>query len=202
MLRLLLAIPAVLISLVWSAFFPAKQAPVPPARSAPAPDPNLPDEESTQDGHELSDANPKLVGFFVVGLFGTIFTAMAVLGVLYTYLYAKTDAIPEVRRSQQRFQHAPVAKTTIAKDWDSIDRLAHQRLEVYGWADRSSDAVRIPITRAVELIAKEGLPARAGQTPYFPPPDQEKLPLMELERNTNALDFDPHSTNATAHYPH
>ena len=127
----------------------------------------------------------------MVGLFATIFFTMTALGVMYTHLYNPTQAMP-VQPIQDAFRHAPVAITCIAKDWDAIDKLAHLRLDGYGWADGSSDTVRIPITRAVELVAKEGLPARAGQTPYFPPPDQEKLPLMELEKNANANSFDPH----------
>ena len=200
MLRLLLAIPAVLVSLVWSAFFPAKPAPA-PAASAPIPGVDAPSQESQDDGHELSDASPRLVGLFVVGLFGVIFFTMAALGFMYTHLYNPSAAIP-VRPDQTRFQHAPIAKTSIAKDWQSIDALAHQRLDHYGWADPSGSVVRIPINRAVQLVASEGLPARAGQTPFFPPPDQEKLPLMELEANPNAPDFDPHATNATAPSPH
>ena len=200
MLRLLLAVPTILVSLVWSVFFPAKTAPVPPV-PAPVPGVDAPSQDSQDDGHELSDASPKLVGLFVVGLFSVIFFTMAALGFMYTHLYNKSLAIP-VRPSQVSFQHAPAAKTSIAKDWQSIDTLAHQRLDHYAWANSKNDAVRIPITRAVELIATQGLPARAGRTPYFPPPQDEKLPLMELEANPNAPDFDPHSTNATAHSPH
>ena len=73
-----------------------------------------------------------------------------------------------------------------------MDRLAHERLDGYGWTDRDHGGARVPITRAMTLVAREGLPARAGQTPDFPPPDQEKLPLMELEPNADATKFDPH----------
>ena len=190
MLRLLLAIPAVLLSLVWSAFFPAKTAPVPPT-PVPVPDADAPSAESQEDGHELSDASPKIVALFVVGLFATIFLAMGTLGWMYAHLYTKADAMP-VRPRQASFKYAPAAKTSIARDWHAIDTLAHQRLDGYGWTDRARGVARIPITRAVDLVTREGLPARAGQTPYFPPPDQEKLPLPELEKNTNANSFDPH----------
>ena len=201
MLRLLLAIPAVLVSLVWSAFFPAKPALAPPA-PAPVPGVDAPTQESQDDGHELSDAKPRTVALFVIGLFFVIFSTMAALGFMYTHLYNETQAIP-VRPAQASFKHAPAAKTSIDKDWQSIDTLAHQRLDHYAWADSRNNVVRIPIARAVDLVASEGLPARADQkTPFFPPPDQEKLPLMELEHNANALDFDPHHSNATAHSPH
>lgn len=190
MFRLLLAVPAVLISLVWSVFFPSGTSTIPVA-TASSTDADAPSAESQEDGHELSDASPKIIALFVVGLFVTIFFAMATLGWMYMHLYAKGAAMP-VRPRQQSFKHSASARTSIAKDWNAIDTLAHQRLDGYGWMDRTNGSVRIPIARAVELVAKEGLPARAGQPPDFPSPNQEKLPLQELERTTNANSFDPH----------
>jgi hypothetical protein len=40
-----------------------------------------------------------------------------------------------------------------------------ERLSTYAWVDRPNGVVRIPIERAMELVAREGLPAR--------PPDRE-----------------------------
>ena len=190
MLRFLWAVPAVLLSLVWSLFFPARPRSVPPP-APPAPDPDAPSGESQEAGYEVSDASAKTVGLFVLGLFAVIFIAMAALGVMYKRMYADTAAIP-VPPVQQSFKNAPQDKTSIARDWDTIDRLAHQRLDGYGWTDQSHGVARVPITRAMALVAREGLPARAGQTPDFPPPEQEKLPLMELESTTDATKFDPH----------
>ena len=190
MLRLLLAVPAVLLSFVWSLFFPATP-PVAPSPAPPAPDPDAPSEESQKEGHEVSDASAKTIGLFVLALFAVIFTAMASLGVMYKRMYADTRAIP-VPASEQSFKNAPQDKTSISKDWENIDKLAHERLDGYGWTDQAHGVVRVPIARAMTLVAREGLPARAGQTPNFPPPEQEKLPLMELESTTDATKFDPH----------
>ena len=190
MFRLLLRIPATILGLIGWLFFPARPRAVPVA-PPPGPDPDAPSEASQHDGHEVSDANPKVIGMFVVGLFAVIFAAMGALGWMYSHLYTTANAIP-VQRQEDSFKHAPRAKTSIAKDWDAIDAQAHARLDGYGWTDGKHDAVHIPIARAVELVAHEGLPARTGQTPFFPPPDQEKRPLMELETTTNATKFDPH----------
>ena len=190
MLRLLLGIPAFLLSFVWSLFFPEQPwpAPLPPP---PAPDPNAPSAESQREGHEVSDANPTTIGLFALSLFLVIFAAMAALGGMYVHLYTKAEAMP-VRPAQETFQHGAVARTSIAKDWAAIDALAHERLDGYGWTDRAHGVVRVPIDRAMELVAREGLPARDGRTPDFPAPDQEKLPLMQMETNPNATSFDPH----------
>ena len=190
MFNFLLRIPAFVLGMVGWLFFPARPAAA-PVLPPPGPDPDAPSAASQKDGHEVSDASPKVIGMFVVGLFAMIFAAMGALGWMYVHLYAKTNAIP-VQPQEDSFKHAPRAKTSIAKDWNAIDAQTHARLDNYGWEDRARGVVHVPLTRALELVAKEGLPARAGQTPFFPPPDQEKLPLMDLETTTDATKFDPH----------
>ena len=139
MLRFLLAVPAVLFAFVWSLFVPPRyRTPLPPL-----PDPDAPSAESRADGHEVSDASAKDRRTFRVGLFAVIFTAMAALGVMYKRMYADTDAIP-VRPVQESFKYAPQDKTSIAKDWDTIDRLAHERLDGYGWTDKATASRACP----------------------------------------------------------
>ena len=106
-------------------------------------------------------------------------------------MYTTANAIP-VKHQEDSFKFAPRARTSIAKDWNAIDAQAHARLDGYGWTDGRHGTVHIPIARAMELVAHEGLPARAGRTPIFPPPEQEKLPLMDLESITDATKFNPH----------
>ena len=191
MLRLFLAIPVVLFSFLWSLVVPPRARPrVDSPLAAPLPDPDAPSAESQSEGHEVSDANPKTIGLFVVGLFMTIFIAMTALGIMYKRMYADNQAIP-VPPTQESFKYAPQEKTSISRDWADIDRLARQHLDGYGWTDRGRGVARVPIERAMSLVASEGLPARAGQTPDFGPPDQEKLPLMQLETTTDASKFDP-----------
>ena len=183
-------IPAFILGFIAWLFFAERShaAPVPPP---PEPDPDAPSEESQHDGHEVSDANAKVIGLYVLGLFATIFVTMGALGWMYSHLYTTANAVP-VKHQEDSFKFAPRAETSIAKDWDAIDAQAHARLDGYGWTDGKHETVHIPIALAVELVAQEGLPARAGQTPAFPPPDQEKLPLMDLETTPDATKFDPH----------
>jgi hypothetical protein len=43
------------------------------------------------------------------------------------------------------------------------------RLQSYGWVDQDSGQARIPVARAMELIAERGLPVRTATTPEAAP---------------------------------
>lgn len=58
-------------------------------------------------------------------------------------------------------------KPNLQIDDDHAERLAlysqqDAKLNSYGWVDRNNGIVRIPIDRAMELIAQRGLPARTN----------------------------------------
>ena len=184
MCKFLLWLARFFVSLVWTICFQKRPRPAPVPLSPP-PDPNPPAAGSLRDGHELSDAKPKVIAAFAAGLFLVIFATMAALGWMYTRLYAKTSAMP-VPMIQESFKDAPHAQTSIEGDWQAIDAEAHRRLDGYGWTDGTNRSVRIPVARAMELIAREGLPARNGPSPAFPPPDQEPLPVSESEKTQAA----------------
>lgn len=59
----------------------------------------------------------------------------------------RSDAPPPV----PRLQVYPVAH------WRDFQAAERRRLETYGWMDRSSGAVHIPIERAMELVAERGV---------------------------------------------
>lgn len=56
-----------------------------------------------------------------------------------------------------------------------------QKLHSYGWVDQKAGIVRIPIDRAMELIAERGLPTapRAGTEPSYPGKTAEKAPAKK-----------------------
>jgi len=64
-------------------------------------------------------------------------------------LAAASEVPPE-----PRLQEAP------ALDLERFRAREEEILGGYGWVDRPSGVVRIPIDRAMELVAKEGLPVR------------------------------------------
>jgi len=53
------------------------------------------------------------------------------------------------------------------QDLGAVRKEEEEILDSYGWVDKERGVVRIPIERAIELLAKEGLPSRAegGKAP-------------------------------------
>lgn len=68
---------------------------------------------------------------------------------------AATPATP----SPPRLEVAPRAAL------DALRREEDKLLNSYEWVDRAGGRARIPLSRALDLVEKKGLPARAGAPP-------------------------------------
>jgi hypothetical protein len=55
---------------------------------------------------------------------------------------------------------APQLEALPAQTLDAYRAAEQQKLSSYGWVDRSTGSVRIPVDRAIELTAQRGLPSR------------------------------------------
>jgi hypothetical protein len=107
---------------------------------------------STNPGHEGSDASLKLIGLIAVSL---------VLGIASVLLTARwivgAGDNPERRAAELgtggNFQHGPEEETAIAQDWADIAAQTQLHLHTYGWVDRRAGIARIPIDRAMDLLA-------------------------------------------------
>jgi hypothetical protein len=129
-----------------------------------------PPPEMVQRGHETRDANVK--GIALCGFFGVLALAVIQSG-LYFFFSGKAKSFPVPR---------PVIvahKSDIAphRDLVSFQQEQQSELNTYGWIDREHGVVRIPIERAMELLAERGLPVRGE------PSKNEKSPLqLQQER--------------------
>jgi hypothetical protein len=65
------------------------------------------------------------------------------------------------------FQHGVEEKTSVQESWLDYDRGVRAHLGGYGWVDRRSGIVRIPIDRAMDLVA--GAPSTPLGRPVDPP---------------------------------
>jgi hypothetical protein len=140
------------------------------------------DGHNEEAGFEREDLGPKPILIFLVLLtVGCVLVAIALRG-LYGYL----DAYENRRQPVQNPLAAPTRADTRVVEPGDVAKFPQPRLETnepaeindfrvqeektlhsYGWVDEQAGVVRIPIDRAMELVAQRGLPTRpqAGVVP-------------------------------------
>jgi hypothetical protein len=148
------------------------------------------DDASVREGYEVTDANTRGIVVFIVGLFisvGIFFVVCYAIGKIINNGLDRADgpvnkwnaanqiAPRKAIQSNPALEQEQLAKLTqqfptprLELD-DGNEDLAdlHQRedllLDYYSWIDRSKGTVRIPIDRAMELIAQRGLPVAPAE---------------------------------------
>lgn len=153
-------------------------------------------DDSVREGYELTDASTGGIAVFLIGLavsVGIFFAVCYVFGTVINnglnkadgptnrwkapYQVAPTKALrsnaqleqEQLSKLSQEFPHPQLqlddGNTDLAALHDREDLL----LNYYSWVDQSKGTVRIPIQRAMELIAQRGLPVA---------PTEQHQPLM------------------------
>ena len=91
---------------------------------------------------------------------------------------ASKDATPARSDHLQAHTSAPPPpRTRVHEPLDELRAAEDAVLHSYGWVDRAAGIVRMPIDRAMEVLAKRGLPARAQ-----PPESTARPPAPEQPR--------------------
>jgi hypothetical protein len=146
-------------------------------------------EESTGHGsYERRDVGVAGVAYFLVGLAVAGVIVHFVVSGLFGYLQARSEAeqtpvSPLITTSVKDTRHLPPDykgnyEEYLLKNFPSpqleIDERTElnevrlreeQTLSTYDWIDQKAGTVRIPIDRAMDLIAQRGLPSRGGTPP-------------------------------------
>ena len=116
-----------------------------------------------QVGHELSDLRPGYIALFGIALTSVI-VAAAVIASLLIHFKAAEHSRQEtlVPRLAQEREATPGPRLQVDANKDLREMRAGEDtvLNSYGWVDKDSVIVRIPIQRAMEILTKQGLPAR------------------------------------------
>jgi hypothetical protein len=72
---------------------------------------------------------------------------------------ARTDPGPSLLANTRQPPPAPRLQISPMKDLQAIQAAEEEILQGYGWVDRDSGVVRIPISRAIDLSIERDLPA-------------------------------------------
>jgi len=122
-------------------------------------------DETLQAGHELTDAEPAPVLKFLAFLGVVVVGVAALVIVFYNYLESR-----EAREKAPRYPMAVGAARTLPppprlqsypfQDVKELRQEEGRLLHTYEWVDKNTGTVRIPIERAIEVLAERGLPYR------------------------------------------
>ncbi len=125
--------------------------------------------ESLERRYEVTDANARRVIITGIALLGVM-----VLGLLVSwgvFVIAKQeshnpDAPAELFSDVSTF-HPPPRPWLQANPADTLNMMRRTEdsvLTSYGWLDKERGLVRIPIDRAMDIVAEKGLPVRHDET--------------------------------------
>ena len=117
-------------------------------------------------GFETTDVDAWAVGKFGIALVLVCIVSLALLFGMFRFYRDKLYSRPEaaVMDPAQVFPQPQLQQTPV-RDLQSFHAAEEQTLTTYGWVDQPKGVVRIPIDRAIELLAARGLPARSSQPP-------------------------------------
>lgn len=118
-------------------------------------------------GHEETDAEiGPLVRF---AIFLAVFTATAAVLTIGFYRYLdsremaeKAPRYPLAAGTERPLPPTPRLQTYPFDDVKGLRREEAKLLDHYSWIDKNAGTVRIPVSRAIELLAERGLPHRAA----------------------------------------
>jgi hypothetical protein len=136
-------------------------------------------EETALAGHELTDAQPAPVLKFLAFLAVVTVSIAAMIVVFYNYLEGreareKTARYPMAAGTARPLPPPPRLQTYPFQDVKDLRQEEHRLLETYEWVDKNAGVVRIPIERAIEVLAEKGLPYRhPGEAAAMPAPAPE-----------------------------
>jgi hypothetical protein len=131
-------------------------------------------------GHESNRIRLRGLLIFSVALIVTIVLVQGVLGLVMERLarpkeqpdalYPGHRAIEVDRFPNPRLQQNP------ADDLARMKAEEYQRITTYGWVDRKAGIARIPVDRAMDILAKSGLPKVAAPPPVPGAPPNTSIP--------------------------
>lgn len=119
-----------------------------------------PAEDSIRAGHEVRDVNIRVLLWLGAAVAGGVIIVLIVLQLLLSGLESSaSEADPELSPlASEPATAAPRLQSTPVHDYLEYRRQQEETLNSYGWVDRQKEVVRVPVSRAMELILEQGLP--------------------------------------------
>jgi hypothetical protein len=118
-------------------------------------------------GYEARDVGISTLVKWWLGLGGFIFVCLLLAwGVYFAFVPREDELEMAFPMSVQRRlppEPNPILQARPLRDMREFRQAENEALQGYGWADKNAGTARIPVDRALELTAQQGLPARSRQ---------------------------------------
>ncbi len=126
------------------------------------------DPEALKAGHETAEVSARPVTLFLVGLtIGIAVVFLAMLGLFRLLADMEDKASPKLTALEagRAGQLPPEPRLQVLPREHFMEYKAEQNriLNTYGWVDRDSALVRLPIEKAMHIAVERGFPAREGR---------------------------------------
>lgn len=120
-------------------------------------------ERTAHGGHEKTDADVKPIIQFLVGLGALMVFVMFLMTGFYNLLdshFGRSEQNVSPLVDVQQIPPGPKLQVNPAEELIEVRSWEEQRLSTYEWIDEDTGVFRIPIDRAMEVVAETGLPHR------------------------------------------
>jgi hypothetical protein len=115
-------------------------------------------------GYERRDMSPRTVAAFFGGLVICVAVVLLLMAWLFDYFAARAarrDVPPSPLAEARQIPPEPRLQVNPGADLKALRAAEDSVLNRYGWVDQPAGIVRIPIARAMDLLAERGLPPPA-----------------------------------------
>jgi hypothetical protein len=112
--------------------------------------------------HETTDINVWAVGKFAIALVVVTVVSLAlVFGLMKFFQSREENSIANTIQPTKLFPQPQLQQTPIV-DLSTIRAEEDKLLNGYAWVDQPKGVVRIPISQAIDILAKRGLPSHSA----------------------------------------
>ena len=148
-------------------------------------DANKPNAGGAHNAHGVAAEPDRVPTKVVVALYGLLAIAAIVSAVLVLVLFRWLEGRAErkdramiaeagLERPQDAIPPAPRLQIHPVASWNAFRDAESARLATYGWMDRASGAVHVPVERAMEIVIERGV----GPLPPPPVPAPAVVPAQ------------------------
>lgn len=132
------------------------------------------EEVEPQNRVEPDDLKPKNLWIFAVSLLGSVWAIVLLIYPLFAFFKYDRTGGRQPSKVLAYLPPRPPEPRNVNQPYRVLDdylKSQDGQLEHYGWADRTKGSVYIPIERAMDIVAKHGIPPTpaAAKNVYYPP---------------------------------